>query len=187
MKLIPTTFKDVILCEITKYEDERGYFTETYNKDVFFKHGIDSNFVQDNHSLSLKSGTIRGLHYQQQPKAQSKLIRVVKGSIYDVVVDIRINSATYGKWESYLLTADNSRQLFVPKGFAHGFCSLEDNTEIHYKVDEFYSKEHERGIYWNSPELKINWPVSYPILSIKDKHLPCLSEAEKTLNKENDT
>jgi dTDP-4-dehydrorhamnose 3,5-epimerase len=179
MKLIPTTL-DVILFELSGYQDERGYFVESYNKSILSKKGIDCNFIQDNHSLSLKSGTIRGLHYQLHPEAQSKLIRVTKGAIYDVVVDIRTHSKTFGKWESYVLTADNHRQLLVPKGFAHGFCTLVKDTEVQYKVDAYYSNEHERGIRWNSPDLNISWPVTDPILSFKDKQLPNFYEAEKS-------
>jgi len=151
---------------------------ESYNEDVFRRHGITHKFVQDNHSLSVESGVMRGLHYQLNPKAQTKLIRVTAGAIYDVVVDIRRGSPTYGKWQGFILSAANKRQLLVPKGFAHGFCTLVPNTEVQYKVDEFYSPEHDRGIAWNDPALGIDWPMSSPILSEKDGKHPRLEEAE---------
>ncbi|MEK3887716.1 dTDP-4-dehydrorhamnose 3,5-epimerase [Bacillus sp. FSL K6-3431] len=179
MKIIPTTFDEVLLVELTTHTDDRGYFIELFNKNLFAMHGIGRTFIQDNHSFSHQSGTIRGLHYQLNPKAQSKLVRVMKGAIYDVVVDIRTDSETIGKWESFLLTEDNHRQLFVPKGFAHGFCTLVRDTEVQYKVDEYYSREHERGIRWNTSELHIDWPMTNPILSAKDKKLPDFSEVEK--------
>ncbi|MBS4208551.1 dTDP-4-dehydrorhamnose 3,5-epimerase [Bacillus sp. FJAT-50079] len=179
MKIIPTRFDKVILVELTKYEDHRGYFLESYHEHLFKQYGIDCKFIQDNHSYSKQSGTIRGLHYQLQPKAQSKLVRVTRGAIYDVIVDIRANSQTYGKWEGYKLTAKNQRLLFVPKGFAHGFCTLVEETEVQYKVDEYYSPEHERGVYWNSSKLNIDWPVTNPIISHKDEKLPRFDKAEK--------
>jgi dTDP-4-dehydrorhamnose 3,5-epimerase len=151
---------------------------ESYNYREFKEIGIDIEFVQDNHSLSVQAGTLRGLHYQLEPKAQTKLVRCIKGAIYDVVVDIRKGSPTFGKWISVILTEHNKRMLLVPKGFAHGFVTLVPNTEVLYKVDEYYSPEHDRAIRWNDPKLNIDWPVREPILSDKDRNAPLLDEAE---------
>jgi dTDP-4-dehydrorhamnose 3,5-epimerase len=178
MNIIPTKFSDVLLVEPTVFGDDRGFFYESYSEEVYKVNGIELNFVQDNHSLSQTPGTIRGMHYQLSPKAQTKLVRATRGAIYDVVVDIRKGSSTYGEWEGFILTADNKRQLLVPQGFAHGFCTLVENTEVQYKVDQIYSKEHDRGISWNDPKIGIKWPVSYPILSEKDKNHPTLEYAD---------
>jgi dTDP-4-dehydrorhamnose 3,5-epimerase len=178
MKLFETKLPGVKLIEPAVFGDHRGFFMESYNEDVFRRHGITHTFVQDNHSLSVDAGVLRGLHYQLNPKAQTKLIRVTAGAIYDVIVDIRQGSPTYGKWQGFILSSANKRQLLVPKGFAHGFCTLVPNTEVQYKVDEFYSPEHDRGIAWNDPALGIDWPASAPILSEKDGKHPLLAEAE---------
>lgn len=178
MRVIQTIFDGVFVLEPTVYKDERGFFMESYNEQTFRKLGFDIQFVQDNHSLSVKAGTIRGLHYQLHPKAQTKLVRVTRGAIYDVIVDIRKGSPTFGKWQAFILSADNKRQLLVPKGFAHGFCTLIENTEVQYKVDEYYSLEHDRGILWNDPALGIDWPVTNPVLSEKDANHPLLADAE---------
>jgi len=178
MKLFDTTLPGAKLIEPSVFGDNRGFFMESYNEDVFRRNGITHKFVQDNHSLSVEAGVLRGLHYQLNPKAQTKLIRVTAGAIYDVIVDIRKGSPTYGKWQGFILSAANKRQLLVPKGFAHGFCTLVPNTEVQYKVDEFYSPEHDRGISWNDPALGIDWPISAPILSEKDGKHPALAEAE---------
>lgn len=170
---------DVIIIEPTVFEDTRGYFLESYQKEVFRKAGINVDFVQDNQSFSIKAGTIRGLHYQVNPKAQSKLIRVLRGAILDVSVDIRKSSPTFKKWVSVVLTADNKRQIFIPKGFAHGILTLVPNTEILYKVDEFYSKEHERSIRWNDPDINVKWlleDIGDITLSEKDKNAPFLKD-----------
>lgn len=178
MNVIDTKLPDVKLIEPKVHGDHRGFFMESYNEQVAIANGITERFIQDNHSLSAEAGVLRGLHYQLNPKAQSKLIRVIAGEIYDVVVDIRVGSPTYGQWEGFILSAENKRQLFVPKGFAHGFCTLVANTEVQYKVDEYYSPENDRGIAWNDPELAINWPTSSPILSEKDTKHPNLSQAD---------
>lgn len=178
MKVISTKLQGVQLIESTVFGDHRGFFMESYNKQVFNEHGIDCEFIQDNHSLSAEAGVLRGLHYQLSPKAQSKLVRVAVGAIYDVVVDIRNGSPTFGQWEGFILSASNKRQLFVPQGFAHGFCTLVPQTEVLYKVDEFYSPEHDRGISWNDPALNIQWPLMSPILSDKDTQHPVLANAE---------
>jgi dTDP-4-dehydrorhamnose 3,5-epimerase len=178
LKVIETSLNDVYLLEPKVFGDARGYFMESYNKKVFVELGLDFNFVQDNQSLSAQVGVIRGLHYQLNPKAQTKLVRVLQGAIYDVVVDIRKSSPTFGKWQGFILSEENKRQLLVPKGFAHGFCTLVPNTVVAYKVDEYYSPDHDRGIVWNDPALGIDWPTSQPILSEKDKCHPVLAEAE---------
>lgn len=179
---IETSLKGVYLLEPTVFEDHRGFFMESYNKNDFKEIGIDIDFVQDNHSLSIQPGVLRGLHYQLEPKAQTKLVRCLKGAIYDVVVDLRKNSPTFGKWESFILTEYNKLQLLVPKGFAHGILTLVPNTELLYKVDEFYSKEHDRSIRWDDPKLNINWPVKNVILSEKDEKAPLLDEVLDEIN-----
>lgn len=178
MKILKTKFADAVIIAPTVYGDHRGFFMESYNTELFSQHGIDINFVQDNHSLSEKAGTLRGLHYQLNPKAQTKLVRVTKGAIYDVIVDIRKGSPTYGQWEGFILTAENKRQLLIPKGYAHGFCTLVDYTEVQYKVDELYSATHDRGIIWDDPNIGIEWPVDQLILSEKDQQHPTLNNAE---------
>ncbi|WP_440602875.1 dTDP-4-dehydrorhamnose 3,5-epimerase [Bacillus sp. GB_SG_008] len=177
MNLIKTKFEDAFLIVPKVFGDHRGFFMESYNQELFKKNGIDVVFIQDNHSLSQQAGTLRGLHYQLSPKAQTKLVRVTRGAIYDVIVDIRKGSPTYGQWQGFILTAENKHQLLVPKGFAHGFCTLVENTEVQYKVDELYSPEHDQGILWNDPSLGIDWPVNEPILSGKDEKHPVLAEA----------
>ncbi|KZE70478.1 dTDP-4-dehydrorhamnose 3,5-epimerase [Paenibacillus elgii] len=178
MNIIPTKLEGVVIVVPDVFGDNRGFFIESYNSDKFQKHGITYTFVQDNHSLSVKTGVLRGLHYQLNPKAQTKLVRVAAGAIYDVAVDIRKGSPTFGQWVGVILSAANKRQLLVPKGFAHGFCTLVPNTEVLYKVDEFYSPEHDRGIAWNDPALGIDWPTANPILSDKDGKHPVLKDAE---------
>lgn len=178
MKVILTKFKEVQLIEPDVLEDYRGFFMESYNKEKFGDIGIHHSFIQDNHSLSVELGTVRGLHYQLSPKAQTKLVRVLAGEIFDVVVDIRKNSPTYGEWEGFILSESNKLQLLVPKGFAHGFCTTVSHTQVFYKVDEYYSRDHDRGIYWNDPQLSIEWPVSNPLLSTKDQNNPLLEEAD---------
>lgn len=178
MKCRSGKLEGVLLIEPDVFEDSRGFFIESYNYKEFSKLGIDTVFIQDNHSLSSQSGVLRGLHYQLEPMAQTKLVRVVTGAIYDVVIDLRKSSSTFGQWEAYILSEENKRQLFVPKGFAHGFCTLVSNTQVFYKVDQYYSKEHDRGILWDDSELNINWPVSSPIISDKDKQHPLFRDAE---------
>ncbi|BFI98610.1 MULTISPECIES: dTDP-4-dehydrorhamnose 3,5-epimerase [Priestia] len=178
MNIIKTKFEDAILIEPKVFGDHRGFFTESYNKEMFQQNGIDMDFIQDNHSLSQQPGTLRGMHYQLNDRAQTKLVRVTRGAIYDVIVDIRKGSPTYGEWQGFILSADNKRQLLVPKGFAHGFCTIVENTEVQYKVDELYSPEHDRGIAWNDPALNIDWPFNNPVLSDKDTKHPTLAEAD---------
>lgn len=178
MNLLTTKLDGVVILEPRVFGDNRGYFMETYNKEVFHQLGLDFEFVQDNQSLSVETGVVRGLHYQLNPKAQSKVVRVLAGAIYDVAVDIRKNSPTFGQWVGVILSEENKRQLVIPRGFAHGFCTLVPNTIVAYKVDESYSPENDRGILWNDPALNIDWPTSKPILSEKDKNHPLLQEAE---------
>ncbi|GIV27209.1 MAG: dTDP-4-dehydrorhamnose 3,5-epimerase [Bacteroidia bacterium] len=168
MKIIETNLSGLLVIEPTIFKDTRGYFYESYNKHVFEVHGIKDNFVQDNQSLSQKN-VVRGLHFQHPPFAQAKLVRVIKGAVLDVVVDIRKNSPTYGKTFSIELTEDNFLMLYIPVGFAHGFATLEDNTIFAYKCSEFYNKNSEDTILWNDPTLNIDWKVQNPILSEKDK------------------
>jgi dTDP-4-dehydrorhamnose 3,5-epimerase len=178
MKIIETGLSGAVIIEVNVFGDHRGFFMESYNTARFHEQGITKTFIQDNHSLSVETGVIRGMHYQLNPKAQTKLVRVTSGAIYDVIVDIRSNSPTFGKWTSVILSAENKRQLFVPVGFAHGFCTLVPNTEVLYKVDEYFSPEHDRGIAWNDPEPGIDWPITNPILSEKDQKHPYLADAE---------
>jgi len=178
MNILKTKFEDAVLIEPKVFGDHRGFFTESYNKEMFKQNGIDIEFIQDNHSLSQQAGTLRGMHYQLNDKAQTKLVRVTRGAIYDVILDIRKSSPTYGEWQGFILSADNKRQLLVPKGFAHGFCTIVENTEVQYKVDELYSPEHDRGIAWNDPALNIDWPFNNPVLSDKDTKHPTLAEAD---------
>lgn len=178
MKVITTKLAGVVIVEPAVHGDDRGFFMESYNSHRYKEYNIDFSFVQDNHSLSVETGVIRGLHYQLNPKAQTKLVRVVSGAIYDVVVDIRKDSSTYGQWLGVILSTANKRQLLVPKGFAHGFCTIVPNTEVIYKVDEYYSPACDRGILWSDPVLGIDWPTSNPILSDKDQKHPFFKDAE---------
>jgi len=178
---MPFVFKrleipDLILIEPKVFEDERGFFLEAYKYSDFQAFGISEHFLQDNHSRSTK-GVLRGLHYQNPPKAQGKLIRVIVGEIFDVAVDIRKGSPTYGKWVGLILSAENKRMLYVPPGFAHGFCVLSDVAEVLYKTTDEYSPKYEAGILWNDPDIGITWPIKDPILSAKDKRWPPLRGA----------
>ncbi|MED4636242.1 dTDP-4-dehydrorhamnose 3,5-epimerase [Peribacillus frigoritolerans] len=179
MKITKTKLNGVMLIEPKIFGDHRGWFTETYNEENFKKAGIDTVFIQDNHSFSATKGTLRGLHYQKDPKAQTKLVRCTKGSIFDVAIDIRKESPTYGEWYGVELSEENKKQLLVPKGFAHGFMTLTDDVEVQYKVDELYSPENDRGIIWSDPEIGIEWPMNIkPVLSAKDENAPLLKDAE---------
>lgn len=161
-----------------KFHDERGFFSETYNSSLFEDNGVKIKFVQDNHSLSTEKWTVRGLHYQTPPFAQDKLVRVINGAILDIAVDIRQGSPTYGQHVAIKLTASSWSQILVPIGFAHGFITLIENTEVLYKVSNFYSPSDDRGISWQDPALKIQWPVNDhdAYVSDKDKNLPLLKE-----------
>lgn len=162
-----------------RHADDRGYFSETYNRRALLEAGIGLDFVQDNHLLSRKRGTVRGLHYQLPPSAQHKLVRVVRGSVFDVAVDVRRDSPTFGRHVSVVLSAGEGNQLLVPAGFAHGFCTLEPDTEVIYKVTSYYAPDCERGLLWNDPDLDIAWPVSSEeaVLSGRDWRHPRLKDA----------
>lgn len=170
MDVIETKLPGLLLIKPDVFQDERGFFFESYNYRRYAAHGIDSQFVQDNHSRSIKN-TLRGLHYQVNP-GQAKLVRVIVGEVFDVAVDIRQGSPTYGQWHGQILSSENKLQLFIPVGFAHGFCVLSEIAEFEYKCSSYYSPADERGIIWNDPEIAIEWPCSKPILSAKDSNLP---------------
>lgn len=170
-----TAIPEVVILKPRKFEDDRGFFSETYNcKRACELAGLPSDFIQDNVSLSRKKGTVRGIHFQTPPFAQDKLVRVLKGRILDVAVDLRKGSPTFGKYVGVELSADNFEQLFIPKGFGHAFCTLEDNTEVMYKVTEYYAPQNDAGIIWNDPDLAIDWPFKADevLLSAKDEKLP---------------
>jgi dTDP-4-dehydrorhamnose 3,5-epimerase len=167
MEVIETTLKGLVVIKPKVFEDSRGYFFESYNQNTFNLAGLNLNFVQDNQSLSQK-GVLRGLHFQNAPYAQGKLVRVITGSVFDVAVDIRKKSATYGQWFGVELTAANKWMMYIPEGFAHGFATLEDNTIFSYKCTNFYNKASEGCILWNDTDLNIDWHLKNPILSDKD-------------------
>ncbi len=167
MEFIQTPLQGVLLIKPRVFEDPRGYFYESFNSNAFEQAGIKEKFVQDNQSLS-QTGVLRGLHFQKDPFAQGKLVRVIQGAVYDVAVDIRKNSTTYGQWFGAELSGDNKMMMYIPVGFAHGFATLKDNTIFTYKVTNFYSKESEDCLLWNDPALKIDWPIQNPLLSPKD-------------------
>jgi len=166
----------VVIVAPRVFEDERGFFLETYKKTDFIENGIDIEFHQDNHSLSAKH-VLRGLHYQTPPAGQAKLVRVIRGAAWDVAVDIRRDSATFKKWFAVELSEANKKMLYIPEGFAHGFVALTDDTHLIYKCSREYSPENDAGIIWNDPGIGIEWPVGNPLLSEKDKVLPWLEEA----------
>lgn len=174
MEVKTTSIPGVLLLKPRYFHDARGYFVETYSALAARDAGLKAEFVQDNQALSLKRGTVRALHFQAPPRAQGKLVRVLRGSIYDVAVDLRVGSADYGRWVAATLTAQGGEQIFVPRGFAHGYCTLEADTEVAYKVDDYYAPECDRGLAWNDPTLDISWPVAPAdaVLSDKDSKLP---------------
>jgi len=179
---MPFAFKrleipEVVLIEPKVFEDGRGFFMETYKMPDFVTAGIKGNFVQENHSRSTR-GVLRGLHYQNPPFAQGKLVRVVRGEIFDVVVDIRKGSPTWGQWVGVILSEEDKNSVYVPEAFAHGFCVLSEIAEVIYKTTNVYSAESEAGILWDDADLNIEWPVKEPILSEKDKKLPSLKNAD---------
>lgn len=174
MEIKRTSIPGVLALQPRYFPDPRGYFVETYNARWAQAAGLTAAFVQDNQSLSRRRGTVRALHFQVPPRTQAKLVRALRGSIYDVAVDLRIGSPTYGRWTSAILTAEAGEQLFIPRGFAHGFCTLQPETEVAYKADDYYAPECERGLIWNDPMLAIDWPVApaAAVLSEKDLRLP---------------
>lgn len=175
---------DVVLVTPRRFGDRRGYFSETFRTDKFSEHVGLFRFVQDNQSFSASVGTVRGLHFQLEPRAQGKLVRCISGSILDVAVDIRRSSPTYGRYVQVELSADNGQQLWIPPGFAHGFCTLEPGCILSYKVTDYYSPDHDRGLLWNDPDIGIDWPIDVgrAILSDKDQTHPRLSELDTNFN-----
>jgi len=174
IEVVPLAIPDVKVIRPERFHDRRGFFSETYNRQRFADAGIDIEFVQDNHSTSRERGTVRGLHFQRAPFSQSKLVRVVRGAVFDVAVDLRLGSPTFGWHVAVLLSAERWNQIFIPEGFAHGFCTVEPDTEIAYKVSRYRVPEQEAGILWNDPALKIEWPVapSAAVLSDRDRTWP---------------
>jgi dTDP-4-dehydrorhamnose 3,5-epimerase len=168
---------DVILIGTNAFPDDRGFFLENFKESAFLSNGINVRFVQDNFSHSIK-GVLRGLHFQKNPKAQAKLVTALSGKIFDVAVDIRKNSPTFGRWVGEILSDENHNSLYIPEGFAHGFCVLSEKADVFYKVNQEYSPEHERGIIWNDPDLSINWLTENPTLHEKDKQLPTLKNTD---------
>jgi dTDP-4-dehydrorhamnose 3,5-epimerase len=178
MKVIRTELEEVLILEPNSFSDKRGYFMETYHRERYEQLGIRTSFVQDNLSYSVK-GTLRGLHYQY-PHSQAKLVQVIRGEVFDVAVDIRLKSRSFGKWVSVVLSEENKRQLYVPEGFAHGFCVLSDGALVHYKCTDFYSPESEVGVLWSDHKLQISWPVKTPVISEKDNSYPLLADVPKS-------
>jgi dTDP-4-dehydrorhamnose 3,5-epimerase len=175
--ITPLALPEALLITPKRHGDARGWFAETWSEKLMGEAGLANPFVQDNQAFNAKKGTLRGLHFQTAPHAQGKLVRVLKGAIYDVAVDVRPGSASYGRWVAAELTAVGGEQLFVPRGFAHGYCTLEDDTELFYKVDGAYAPQLEGGVAWNDPDLAIAWPLSgEPVLSEKDRKLPRLKD-----------
>ncbi len=174
MNIIKTSLEGVFIIEPAIFKDKRGFFMETYHDKKYRQNNIDRTFVQDNLSYSVQ-GTLRGLHFQIR-HPQAKLVQVITGEIFDVVVDIRQGSPTFGKWTGVSLSDQNNRQLFVPEGFAHGFCVISKSTHFIYKCSDFYAPDDEGGILWSDPGIGIEWPVNNPIISDKDRKYPCLSE-----------
>lgn len=176
MNFIETDLNGAYVIQPVIHRDDRGFFVETFNQEMFAAGGIESGFVQDNYSFSKQKGVLRGLHFQYPPHAQTKLVVVMTGSVWDVIVDLRKDSPTFLKWTGVELSSDDMTMLYVPKGFAHGFCTLQENTRVLYKVDAHYAPQADAGIRWNDPDLAIPWPCSSPILSAKDSTLPMLKD-----------
>jgi len=171
MEFIKTKFKDAWIIKPKVWQDERGFFLESFSQKWMDEKGINVKFNQDNHSMSADKGVLRGLHFQLPPYSQTKLVRVTRGSVYDVIVDLRKDSDTYGQWQGFELTEKNFKMLLIPQGFGHAFCTLVENTEFMYKVDNLYAPEYDSGIIWNDETLNIDWPIKKPFLSDKDLKL----------------
>lgn len=178
MKFTKTAIDGVIIVEPAVFGDHRGFFMESWSKHAFEEAGLFYDFVQDNHSSSAVKGTLRGIHFQKGDKAQAKLVRCVKGAVLDVAVDLRPASPTYKQWVAVELSAENKKQLLIPRGFGHGFVTLTDDVEFLYKADNYYAPEADGGIRWNDPDLAVDWGVEDPILSQKDQNSPWLKDAE---------
>ncbi|MEK6623772.1 MAG: dTDP-4-dehydrorhamnose 3,5-epimerase [Bdellovibrionota bacterium] len=179
MKVIATDFPEIKVIVPQVFQDNRGFFQESFNLRRMQESGLNYQFVQDNHSFSVQKYTIRALHFQTHPMAQAKLVRVVKGSVLDVVVDIRRESKNFGKFITFELSDQNHYQILIPKGFAHGFCTLMEDCHVIYKVDEYYSPAHNQGIIWNDPTINIPWPTTNPVLSKQDEKWQMLHEVLK--------
>ncbi len=175
MQIVETQIKDLLVIQPDVFKDDRGYFFECYNEERFFKEGLTMRFVQDNESKSAK-GVLRGLHFQKPPFAQGKLVRVVKGAVMDVAVDLRSGSPTYGKWHSVVLSEEDKTMFWIPEGFAHGFVTLQDDTIFQYKCTNVYNKASEGSIRWNDPDINIDWNIENPILSEKDTVSPFMKD-----------
>jgi dTDP-4-dehydrorhamnose 3,5-epimerase len=178
MNFFKTQIKDLFVIEPNVFGDNRGWFSESYSESAFIKNGITTRFVQDNHSYSAQKGVLRGLHFQNQPFAQTKLVRCTRGKIWDVAVDLRKSSSTYLKWFGIELSSENHKMLLIPQGFAHGFVTLVDDSEVQYKVDNVYDKSSDRSIKYNDPFIGINWPINVFILSNKDLNAPLLKDSD---------
>lgn len=178
MELIATSIPEVFVVKPKVFGDHRGYFFESYNSDAMNKLGITACFVQDNESYTAKKATIRGLHFQNEPAAQSKLVRVTRGAVMDVAVDMRKGSPSYLRWVAVELSEDNKQMLYIPRGFAHGFVTLTDDVVFNYKVDNYYSPQNDRSIRFDSEEIGVNWGVANPILSDKDRNAPSLADSD---------
>ncbi len=176
MEIKQRKLKGVYEISLQPHLDARGFFMRAYDVDIFKKHGLDFNWVQENHSKSEAKYTVRGLHFQFPPYAETKLIRCIRGAVLDVFVDLRLDSPTFGQWDSVRLDEDNKKMVLVPRGFAHGFCTLTEVSEVLYKVDNYYSKPNEAGLLWNDPEVGIEWPTASPMLSEKDRNNMTLKE-----------
>ena len=172
MNIEPTALTDVLILTPARFGDARGWFSETFNRTRMQAAGLSMDWVQDNHSMSAKAGTLRGLHYQRPPHAQDKLVRCTRGAVFDVAVDIRKGSPGYGTWVGVELTPENGRQLLVPKGFLHGFVTRAADTEVQYKCSDVYAPDCDGGIAWDDPDIGVDWGVSAPVLSAKDKAAP---------------
>lgn len=184
MKITELELEGVKILEPKYFEDYRGYYVESYSARTLKELGIDTVFVQDNHSYTIKKGTIRGIHFQNNPKPQIKLVRCVRGRVLDVVVDLRKNSPSYKKWLAVELSEENRKQIWIPEGYGHAFLTLEDNCEIQYKVSEFYYPEFDRAIAWDDEEINVNWNIDNPIVSEKDKNAPKLRDSDVNFVKE---
>ena len=179
MEIRETLLKGVYEFQLNPFEDHRGFFMRTYDSSILIQYGLNREWVQENHSSSVQKGTVRGLHFLLAPHTDAKLVRCIKGEIFDVIVDIRKDSPTFGKWESFILSEQNKKCLFIPRGFAHGFCTLTENCDLVYKHDNYYDKSCDGGILWNDPDLAIEWPAGNPVLSERDTKLPSFREFTK--------
>ena len=176
MQVEATKLPGLLIVTPKVWRDSRGFFLESYNRKLFLENGMDHAFIQDNHARSGPAGVLRGLHFQAPPAAQAKLVWCTRGAVFDVAVDIRKGSPTFGEWVGVKLSADNFKRLMIPKGFAHGYATLTEDAEFQYKVDAYYAPDHDAGIIWNDPDIGVEWPASDPVLSEKDKTLPRLAE-----------